>query len=413
MNRRVCATLDDPRCGNDRDQVGPDRLQRQLFLRGKNGPGAAGQTGQVLALHGEAAVWRGHVCVDRRPLRFGLKPDRLHEAGQVMRLAQGRLVGKPAAECAGHIAVNRFVRSFGKVGRDWHGQLDCLALTLVRLERHPGAKIMAGLNGVRDEPDRLDDRGLAPGLDVDLAVDGLDPHRRKGVANQQDGDRRQRVEECRGSHLPGVTLAAAGIAQANRLMAPELKPRGQPGGELFGQVPLGVDRTCQHGQKQGGQEGRLADHLHLIEVRVGIAARLDPNAHRQHVGLAADGPGHAGADVGIEHAHDPQRRAHLHAHAGTGVNRVNVAGHHRQLARAQAEHGMAEAVNAIALDMRHGSDAGEIEVAHHHGDRKAEHRGRAHFRPARDECARPPRRRPSVPCPAAAPGFRAPPAPAG
>src|SRR4029079_3449714 len=85
--------------------------------------------------------------------------------------------------------------------------------------------------------------------------------------------------------------------------------------------------------------------------------------HRQHIGLFADVAGDARADVGINRADDLQGRAHLHAHAGTRINRVNVAVHHRELARAETHHGVAKAIYPITLDVRHGADTGEVEIA--------------------------------------------------
>src|SRR5260370_21212503 len=52
---------------------------------------------------------------------------------------------------------------------------------------------------------------------------------------------------------------------------------------------------------------------------------------------------------------------------------MDIARHHRKLAGAAAEERMSPAVHAVALDVRHGADAGQIEVAadHGHGERAA------------------------------------------
>ena len=246
VNRRVCEP-------STTHEVWPtvirsDRIgwAGDSFLEAKAALTLPGKVGQLLPLHGQAPFGRGHVDVDGRSLGLGLHPDGLHEAGQVARFGQRRIVPEATAEAGRHVVEHDLVAALGKVVRDRHQHLDRLAIALVRLQRHERLQLLARLDRVGEQPDRLDHRDLPPRLDLDLAVDGLDPHRGHGVANQEIGDRGQRAEQGRRPRLPGVARSAERVAQRDRLVAPELERRAQAGGELLRQVALGVDGTGEH-----------------------------------------------------------------------------------------------------------------------------------------------------------------------
>src|SRR5262249_56265832 len=73
--------------------------------------------------------------------------------------------------------------------------------------------------------------------------------------------------------------------------------------------------------------------------------------------------GDAGAHVGVDDTDRTQRRADLEAHRLPRIDRVNEAGHQRELAAAQGHERVAPAVDAVALDVRHRADARQVEVA--------------------------------------------------
>ena len=119
-------------------------------------------------------------------------------------------------------------------------------------------------------------------------------------------------------------------------------------------------------------------------------------------GLATDPAGDAGADVGVDHPDDLERRAHLHAHARSRIDRVDVPGHHGKLARAQAEHRMAESVDAVPFDVGDRADPREVEIAGDHRDRQRRSRDQRAIALLADDPRRAPPRRTSAPCRAAA-----------
>src|SRR5262249_59181267 len=80
--------------------------------------------------------------------------------------------------------------------------------------------------------------------------------------------------------------------------------------------------------------------------------------------------GDAGAHVGVDDTDRTQRRADLEAHRLPRIDRVNEAGHQRELAAAQGHERVAPAVDAVALDVRHRADARQVEVAADQRDRQ-------------------------------------------
>src|SRR5262249_24401387 len=93
---------------------------------------------------------------------------------------------------------------------------------------------------------------------------------------------------------------------------------------------------------------------------------LAPSANGSESGLGLDPAGDTGAHVGVDHAHHLERRAHFDAHAGSRIDRVDISGHHRKLACAEAEHGMTKTVNPVAFNVRHRTDSGEVEISSDH-----------------------------------------------
>ena len=152
-----------------------------------------------------------------------------------------------------------------------------------------------------------------------------------------------------------------------------------------GSSPSMSTELVRTAEDQGRHQRLLPDHLDVEGLGGAAGLAANGHAHRQHVGLAAEPAGDAGADVGVDDADRLQRRAHLEADTLPRIDRVDVAGHQRELAPAQAQERMAPAVDAVALDVRHGADAGQVEVAGDQGDRQ---------RPARPPaaCLSPPRR---------------------
>src|SRR5207248_2351528 len=73
--------------------------------------------------------------------------------------------------------------------------------------------------------------------------------------------------------------------------------------------------------------------------------------------------GDAGADVGIDDTDRPQRRADLETDRLPRIDRVDEAGHEREVTVTQPHERVAPAVDAVALDVRHRADAGQVEVA--------------------------------------------------
>src|SRR5205807_3739285 len=124
------------------------------------------------------------------------------------------------------------------------------------------------------------------------------------------------------------------------------------------------------GVDQRGQQRFLADDGDVEGLGSGAGAGLSDDGHAdgEHVALAVEPAGDAGADVGIDDAEAAEGRAHLEADRLAGVNGVDVAAHEGELTGAQPEEGVAPAVDAVAVDVGDGADAGEVEVAADQGD---------------------------------------------
>ena len=102
--------------------------------------------------------------------------------------------------------------------------------------------------------------------------------------------------------------------------------------------------------------------------RVRELAGLHVHREWEQVGLGADPAGDTRADIRIDHTDDFQRRTHLHAHAGSRVDGVDVPGHHGKFACTQAEHRVSEPVDPISLNVGHGADSGKVEITGNQGD---------------------------------------------
>src|SRR5207253_6793540 len=111
-----------------------------------------------------------------------------------------------------------------------------------------------------------------------------------------------------------------------------------------------VHRVCQGRIEHGGQQGPLTDDLHVKCPRGLARVATDRHAYRDHVRLAIEPTGDAGADVGVDDADHAERRAHLEAHGLPRINRVDVPRHEGKLTGADAEIRMTPTVDAVAFD---------------------------------------------------------------
>ena len=126
------------------------------------------------------------------------------------------------------------------------------------------------------EPDRFDLGDLAAGLDLDVAVDRLDPDRRHRVSHQDVDDRGQRAEQSRCAHRARVTRPAEGVRDRDRLgtlsrWMVALKWAVSSSGR-FPSVSIALVSTAM--TSDGSSIGSRTIS-HVIRVRVGVAAGLD------------------------------------------------------------------------------------------------------------------------------------------
>ena len=197
---------------------------------------------------------------------------------EVARLEQRRLVPEPPPQAAGQVAEGGLVGPLLQVVGERQEQLDGLPLALEWLERDERLELCARLEPVGGEPDRLD-RGDRPArADLDVALDRLDPDRGHGVADQDVDDRGDRAEQRRRPHRPGVAGTAERVASSIgscplSWMVALIRAVSSSG--RFPSVSMALVSTAITRVRQ---QVRLADHLHLVGVRLGERPGLDPDA---------------------------------------------------------------------------------------------------------------------------------------
>ena len=135
------------------------------------------------------------------------------------------------------------------------------------------------------------------------------------------------------------------------------------GGGLLGKIAFHIDRIGEHGEDEHAHQGLLTGDLDVEGACRPGCFTLHRGRYGHHVRIAIEPAGNAGADVGIDRAHGPQRRAHLEADALARADGVHVAGHERKLAAADAEERMSPTIDALAFDVRDRADGRHVVIA--------------------------------------------------
>ncbi len=236
-----------------------------------------GKLGRAWPCTARPFVRREDVEVERGPLGRGIQADHSQDAVQVARFQQVRLVAIAAAEAVEHVAEGGVVHPLRHV--DGNRQLDfhLLAIPLVRLDGRDRLQRLARLDAVGDQAERLDLGVLAACRHVDLAVDLLDANRRHRVADEHVHDRWRPARTSSAGPICPVYRGPLYVSRSSIGSCPSsLMVHDHLGGQLVGEIPLGVDRVGQDRHHERGQQIRLADHLDVVGAAARNSARPSP-----------------------------------------------------------------------------------------------------------------------------------------
>ncbi len=138
------------------------------------------------------------------------------------------------------------------------------------------------------------------------------------------------------------------------------------GGALADALPRAINRAQGDGRRQPRGEQAVGRDLRVE----GLARAADfcvahRHRHRDGLGLLAGDAGDRPQAVLRDTPHGPPGEPQLHARRVAGHDGIDVGGGEREVNIAHGHHGMAERQHLVALDIGHGADGGDIEIAAH------------------------------------------------